>query len=134
MRSDKPAVSDFKWVCMDFPNLSLLNKSAILKEFQVIDAHAVVGNKPLEETVTPFALLVSLEAPTMVTIGPESTFAGVGKHIRLPATKVFLCAAIGNLFKSNKICDWMVLNAILLLPFLIEEVVLEGDKIAECGS
>ena len=105
-----------------------------------------VGNNYLGSTVTAFTLVGSLNAPTVVTINDDCNFTGAGDKIHLTTTKVLLRAAVGDLSKSNKLCNCAVLNSLLLLPFLTKAVVLEGetaagellktfaDKILEHGS
>ena len=60
----------------------------------------------------------------MVTIDAECSYTGTGNKIRLPAIKVLIRVAVGNLCKLNNFCNWAALNAVLLLPFLTKEVVL----------
>ena len=79
MHSDKLAGylagSKFKRISTDFPNLAILTKSATSGDIQSTFAHASIGNNFLGETVTPFALTGSLEAPTVVLINIEPSFA-----------------------------------------------------------
>ena len=127
MRSDNPDESKFKRICTDFPNIAILTKSATPGELQVTYAHTYVGNKSLGETVTNLVLVGSLEALTILSINAQHAFLGAGKYICIPTTKSLLCTAVGDLSKSKKLCDWAVLNAVLLPPFRIYLVVLEGE-------
>ena len=89
-----------------------------------------IGNKSLGETVTAFALVGLLEAPTLVTIDDERTFAGACLKIHLPTTKVLLYIAVSDISKSKKLRDWSALNDVLLPPFLAEVVVLKEEMAA----
>ena len=103
MRSDEPSVAKFKLVYTDLPNLALLTKSATPGEVQVTYAHESIGNKSLGKNVTSFALVELLESLTMVTINSERAFSVAGNKIRLPTTKSLLCAAVGDISKSNNL-------------------------------
>ena len=48
-----------------------------------------------------------------------------GNKIRIPVTKVLSCASVGNLARSKKHRYWVVLNAVLLPPFLTEDAILD---------
>ena len=98
----------------------VLTNIATPGEIQATYAHASVGNKSFGKTVTAFSLAGSLEAPTMVSIDIERTFAGNGDKISLPTTEVLLHAAAGKLAKPKKPRDWTARNAVLLLPLLTE--------------
>ena len=98
-----PAVSKFKRVCADLPNLALLTKSVTPGGDQVTYTHASVGNDPLGEAMTNFALAGLLEALTVTTIDTEHSFAGAKDKIHLPTTKVLLHSAVGGLYKSEKL-------------------------------
>ena len=126
---DKPSISKFKRVCAYLPNLALLTKIASPGEVQVTYGHAFIGNKSLEETVTAFALAGFLNAPTVVTIDDECNFAGTSDNIRLPTTEVLLCAAVGNLYKLEKLRNWEDMNTVLLPSLLTKAVVLEVETV-----
>ena len=74
MRSDEPAVSKFKRLYTDFPNIALLTKSATPGEVQVTYTHASIENNLLRETATTFSLEGFLEATTVVAINTERAF------------------------------------------------------------
>ena len=99
MRSEETSGRKFKPVCTDFPNMTVLAKSATYGDIQVKYVHAFVGNKYLGKTITAFALVGSLEAPTVVSIDIERAFSGNGENIQLPTTEVLLRAAAGDLAK-----------------------------------
>ena len=99
MRSDEPFGSKFKRACTDFPNLEVLTKSSMPKDFQVTYLHASVGDNSLGEKVGAFALVRSLKAPSVVLIDIERDFAGDGEKIRLPTTEALLRAASGRIAK-----------------------------------
>ena len=90
--------------------------------------HASVGNKSRRKTVICFLLEISLESPTVVTVNAQCAFVGASNNISIPTTEVLLRTAIGKLSKLKKLRNWMALNTVLLLPFLTEEVFLEGEK------
>ena len=50
--------------------------------------------------------------------------------IRFLVTEVLLHIAVGNLTRLDKMRDWALLNAVLLLPFFARAVVLDS-KISE---
>ena len=79
--------------------------------------------------MSDFSLAVSLETLTVVTINAEGAYTTASDKIRLPVTKVFLRAAVGSLAKSKKLRNWVDLNAVFLLPFITEEVILKGDMV-----
>ena len=105
MRSDKPAGSKSKQVYTDLPNLEVLTNIATPGDIQVMYLHAYVGNKSLDETVTAFALAESLEAPTVVLIDIERSFAGDSERILLLTMEVLLRAAASELAKSKNLQD-----------------------------
>ena len=131
MHSDRLAVSKFKRVCADFPNLALLAKSAKSEEFQVIYAHTSNGNKFLGETVTTYAMAGLLEAPTVATIDSDYAFTFACDKIRLPTTKVLLCTAAADLYMSKRLCDWANFNAVLFPAFLTKVVILKVERATE---
>ena len=106
MRLDETASTKFKYVCADFPNLALIIKSSTLGEIQVTFGHTSIGNKYLEETGTAFALSISLEFPTVVSIDANCDFSSNGEKIRLLVTEVLLCTAVGNLTHSKNLRNW----------------------------
>ena len=116
MRSDKPSRSKFKRISTNLPNLAILTKRATPGDIQATYIHTSVWNKSIGKNITHFALVLYLEAPTMVLIYIERAFAGNGEKISLPTTEVLLCAAAGKLEKSKKFWDWTARNAVLLLP------------------
>ena len=131
MRSDKPASSKFKRVSTDFPNLAVLTKSATPGEIHATYVHVSVGNNSLGETVTAFYLTGSLKAPTVFLVDIEHAFAGDGNKICLLTTEVLLLAATGKLAKSKKLREWTSRNAVLLLTFLTEIALTNGETAAE---
>ena len=66
-----------------------------------------------------------------MSIDAKRAFARVGENIRLPFTEVLLCSAVIYLTQSKKLQDWTILNAVLLLTFLNEVVVLVIQTSAE---
>ena len=54
-----------------------------------------------------------------------------GDKIRLPVTEVLLRAAVSDLAQSKNQQDWMLHNAVLLLTFLTEAIILDGGLDAE---
>ena len=77
-----------------------------------------------------FALAGFLKDLDMVTFNAEHTFAGASDKIHLSATIVLLHAAVGNLSKLKKLHNWVAMNAVLLLPFLTNVVILERETAA----
>ena len=126
MCSYKPAGANFKRVCVDFPNITLLTKSTTPGNIQANFGRASFGNKSLGSTFTTFTLVGSLESSTVVSIDAERAFTISGDKIRLPAMEVLLCAVIGDLAHPKKLRDWASLNAILLPSFHTEAVILDG--------
>ena len=57
----------------------------------------------------------------------DITFATDSNKIRTPITEVILRAAAGNLARSKNQQEWTPRNAVLLLPFLTEATVLNGE-------
>ena len=123
MRPDEPAGANFKHICADFLNLTLITKSAKPVEIQVSFGHAPVGNNFPGETVRVFALAGSLESPMVASIDADCAFASDSEKIRLLVTEVLICTAVGDLERSKKLRYWESLNAVLLLKFLTKEVV-----------
>ena len=126
----KPDGTKFKHVCTDFPNLSLLTKSATPGDIQVNFGHAFVGNKSLGGTVYSFALTGSMESPMVVSIDVKSAFARASEENCLPVMEVLISAAVRNLAHSKNLRDWALLNAVLLLSFITDVVVLDGKTSA----
>ena len=127
-------------VCVDFPNLTILTKSATPGKFQLTFVHASVGNKYLREFVAAFVLAGSLNSTYVISIDINIAFATDSDNIRLPITKVCVCDTAANLVQSKKQQDWTPRNAVLLPPFIIEAAILEkgGDagellKIFSCS-
>ena len=125
MLSEKPSGSKFKTVRIDFPNLGVLTKSATSGEIQEMYAHASIGNKYIGKTVTAYAMVGYLEAPTMVSIKIEHSFAGSGNKFRLPTMEVLLCAATIKLEKSKNLQDWTSSYGVLLPPLLTDVALTE---------
>ena len=73
----------------------------------------------LGESITDFTLSGLLEAPAFTYINTDITFSNAIDKIWIPITEVILCSAIGDLNISNKQREWVVINTILLLLFLI---------------
>ena len=71
-----------------------------------------------------------LKSRTVFMIDVEHAFASTSDNIRLPTIEVLLCTAVGDLINLKKLRNWAALDAILLLPFLSNAVVLEGDMVA----
>ena len=97
------------------------------QEVQVMYAHSFVENKFLRETVTTFALEFLPEDLTVMTIEAERAFSESGENICVPTTKFLLCTALGSLYKSKKLYNWVVQIAVPLPTFLTKEVDLEGE-------
>ena len=74
-------------------------------------------DKSLEESVTAFALAVSLEALIVVSIDADIAFDNAGDKIQITITKVLLCATVNDLSRLKKQRDWVALNAVLILLF-----------------
>ena len=68
---NEPPGIKFKHVCTDFPNLTILTKSAMSGEIQATFCHTSVGNKYLGETVTNFILSEYPEYLKVVSINTE---------------------------------------------------------------
>ena len=128
MRASEPAAKKYKKVCVDFPNLAIITKSATTGEVQPTFAHATVGNKSLGESVVAFALAGNLDSTSVVSINTEITFATDGDKIRLPITEILLRDAAGDLKRSKKQQDCTPRNAVLLPPLLTEAVILNGGS------
>ena len=79
VRSDEPARSKFKRLCMYLTNLTLITKIETPGEFQVTYGHTSVRKKYLGETVIAFALTGSLKTPAVVMIDAETVFCGARK-------------------------------------------------------
>ena len=120
----------FKHVCKDFPNMAILIKIATPGKAQLTFVHASVGNKSLGESITDFTLAGLLKAPKVVSIESNTAFINAGNSIRITITKVLICAASGDLERSKKQRDWVVLNVVLLPPFLTESAILESEEAA----
>ena len=127
MHSDKPARTKFKGVCVNFPNIALLAKSAMPGNIQVTFGHVSVGNKPLGQTVTIFFLVGYLKSLTVVYIGAERVFSRSIEKICLSVTEVLLHVAFGDFTRSKNMRYWLLLNAVLLPTFLAEAVFLDGE-------
>ena len=97
VRTSEPAREKFKHVCEDFPNLSIIAKSATPGDVQLMFAHTSVGNKFLRESGTAFSLAELLGALIVVSIDVDIAFAISGDRIHIPFTEVLLCAAIADL-------------------------------------
>ena len=132
MRTSEPALKKYKKVCKDFPNLSILTKTATPGEVQLKFVHASVGNKSLGESVAAFALEGLLDSPYDVLVYINIAFAVYGDKIRFPITEVLLRAAAGDLARSKKQQDWTPRNVVLLPPFLTEAEILDGG--ADAGD
>ena len=82
--------------------------------------------------MTAFALTIFLEDLIMVSINPECAFTGAGKKIHIPTTEVLIHAAVGDLYRSNKLHNWSELHAVIIPPFFTDVIVLEVEtKAAE---
>ena len=66
MRASEAAVEKYKRVCEDFPNLTILTKSAMLGNIQLMFGHVAVGNKSLGESVVAFVLESDLSSPSVI--------------------------------------------------------------------
>ena len=107
MRTSDPDGEKFKHICKYFPNMAILTKIATPGDVQLTFSHMSFGNKYLKESITAFALAVSLEAPKVASISVDITFAISGNKIRIPVTEVLLCAAVGNLARlKNRETGW----------------------------
>ena len=114
MHTSEPTNEKFKCVCEDLPNMVILTRSTTPREEKMTFMHASVGNKSPGESVTPFTLVGSLEAPALVSINADIAFAYASNNIWLPVTEVLLLAAISNLAGSKKQWDWVALNTVIL--------------------
>ena len=108
-----PVAETFKKVCEDFPNLTILTKSATPGKVQLMFGHATVGNKSLGESVVTFALAGYLSLPSVVSIKMDIIFAVDSDNIRLLIMEVLPCAASEDLTRSKKQQDWTPHNAVL---------------------
>ena len=131
MRTSEPTIEKYKKVCDYLPNLVILTKSTTPGEVQLTFAHESVGEKYLGESVAAFALVGSLESPSVVSIDINIAFAMDGDKIRLLIAEVLHRAAAGNLVRSNKQQDWTPRNAVLLPLFLTEAAILDRETTAE---
>ena len=66
MRASKLAAEKFKRVCEDFPNLTILTKSATPGDIQLTFGHVAVGNKSLGESSVAFSLAGNLRSPSVI--------------------------------------------------------------------
>ena len=66
MSTSEPATEKYKRVCEDFPNLTILTKSAMLGNIQLMFGHVAVGNKSLGESVVAFVLESDLSSPYVI--------------------------------------------------------------------
>ena len=114
--------------CKDFPNITILTKSAMPGEFQLMFGHATVGNNSLGGSAMALALAGYLSSPSSVYVKIDIAFAAYGDKICLPIAEVLLRATAGNLARSKKQRDWTPHNAVLLLPFLAEAAILHGES------
>ena len=89
-------------MCDNFPNLAILTKSAKPSEVQLMFVYASVGNKSLGKSVAEFALEVSLDSPSSMSIDVNIVFAMDGEKILLLVVEVLLRSAAGNLVRSKK--------------------------------
>ena len=97
MRASEPAAKNYKNICEDFPNLSILTKSATPGTVQLKFDHTAVGNKSLGESVVAFSLAGDLSSPSVVSLKIDIDFAADGDKIRLLIVEVILRAADGDL-------------------------------------
>ena len=63
----------------------------------------------------------------VVYISTKRVFDISSNNIFLPTTKVLLRAAVGKFAHSKKLRNWVMLNAILLPPFLTEDVIMDSQ-------
>ena len=124
MHMNKPDNEKYKKVCKYLPNIAIVTKSSTLGEVQLAFAHTSVGNTPLGESVTAFALAGSLDSPSVVLIDVNIAFSMDGDNIRLQISEVLLRTAAGDLASSNKQRYWTPINAILIPPLLMEAQIL----------
>ena len=101
MRASKLAAEKFKRVCEDFPNLTILTKSATPGDIQLTFGHVAVGNKSLGKSVVAFALVGDLSSPSVISLKIKIAFAADSDNIRLPIAEVLLRAATGDLARSK---------------------------------
>ena len=127
MRASEPAAKKYKNVCDDFPNISILTKSATTGKFQLTFMHTTVGNKPLGESFVAFDLAGNIDSSSVVSINMYITFTTDGDKIRIPITGVLLRATAGNLARSKKQQDWTPRNAVLFLPLLMKAAILNRE-------
>ena len=130
MRASKPAVEKYKRVCKDFPNISILTKSATPGEIQLTFGHAAVGNKSLGGYIVNFDLLGDISFSYIISLNIKTVFAADGNKICLLIAEVLLRSAPGDLARSKKQRHWTPRNAVLLLPFLAEAAILHGESYA----
>ena len=69
----------------------------------------------------------SLKSLMIFSINTNHAFTSAREKIHLPITALFLHSYIGNIFLSKNIHNWVPLNAILLLQFSAEGVILDGQ-------
>ena len=77
-----------------------------------------VGSNSLGGNGTAFALMISLEYPTVLLIETGNDLTRDGENICLLIMEFLLCIAVGDFSRYKKIHYWVVLNTALLPPFL----------------
>ena len=115
---------NFKHVHGYFSNISILTNSTTPGEVQVNLCRATIGNKSLGRTITVFSLMLSNEFLAVVSVNTKNSFDISGIKIRLPITEGLLCVTTVDLAQYKNLCNWVILSAVLLLPFLTKSVVL----------
>ena len=127
MRASEPSSKKYKRVCEDFPNLAILTKISTPGEVHLMYGQSDVGNKSLGESVEDFALAGDIRSPTVIILNIDNIFSADGDKIRLPIAEVLFCATVSNLARSKKQWDWMLCNAVILPPFLMESEILHRE-------
>ena len=128
MHASNLAAKNCKRVCEYLPNLAILTRSATPGEVQLTFGHAAVGKKSLGESSVAFALAGDISSPSVISLKIDIFFATDDDKIRVPIVEVLLCAATGDLARSKKQQDWTPRNAVLLLPFVMEDAILHGES------
>ena len=83
-RASKPAAEKYKMVCKDFPNITILTKSATPGKVHLRFIHTAVGNKSLLESVVDFTLAGDLRSLSVIYLKIDIAFASDGNDIHLP--------------------------------------------------
>ena len=63
------------------------------------------------------------QGSNFLSIGTEFSFASASDKICLSITEVLLFSTVVNLVKSKHLCNWVILNAVLIPPFLAKALI-----------